>query len=164
MPETSIYRVVDLTGTPEQVASSTWLLSGFPNIIFVVGDNGILVVDTGLGDRNGALVARLAQQLSRGSKFFVTTTHFHPEHAAGIGGFPSAAVLIRPRVQQDEMDEMGEAVLASFRESPALRRPWARPGRRARPMWYSGAKRSSTSAASMCGSCIWVPVTRSATS
>jgi glyoxylase-like metal-dependent hydrolase (beta-lactamase superfamily II) len=118
MPETSIYRVVDLTGTPEQVTSSTWLLSGFPNIVFVVGDNGILVVDTGLGDRNGALVARLAQQLSRGGKFFVTTTHYHPEHAAGIGGFPSAAVLIRPRVQQDEMDEMGEAVLAGFRESP----------------------------------------------
>ena len=63
-------------------------------------------------------MAGLARQLSRGSKFFVTTTHFHPEHAAGIGGFPSAAVLIRPRVQQDEMDELGEAVLASFRESP----------------------------------------------
>jgi hypothetical protein len=34
MPETSIYRVVDLTGTPEQVASHTWLLSGFPNVVF----------------------------------------------------------------------------------------------------------------------------------
>ena len=132
MPETSIYRVVDLTGTPEQVTDRTWLLRGFPNIGFVVGDNGILVVDTGLGDRNGALVARLAQQLSRGGQFFVTTTHFHPEHAAGIGGFPSAAVLIRPRVQQDEMDELGEAVLASFRESPRFapalssRQPWDR--------------------------------------
>jgi glyoxylase-like metal-dependent hydrolase (beta-lactamase superfamily II) len=118
MPETSIYRVVDLSGTPEQVSSSTWLLNGFPNVVFVVGDNGILVVDTGLGDRNGALAAGLARQLSRGSQFFVTTTHYHPEHAAGIGGFPSAAVLIRPRVQQDEMDELGQAVLASFRESP----------------------------------------------
>jgi glyoxylase-like metal-dependent hydrolase (beta-lactamase superfamily II) len=118
MPETSIYRVVDLTGTPEQVTSHTWLLNGFPNIAFVVGDKGILVVDTGLGDGNGALVARLAQQLSRGGNFFVTTTHFHPEHAAGIGGFPSAAVLIRPRVQQDEMNELGDTTLASFRQSP----------------------------------------------
>jgi glyoxylase-like metal-dependent hydrolase (beta-lactamase superfamily II) len=118
MPETSIYRVVDLTGTPAQVTSSTWLLSGFPNIIFVVGSNGILVVDTGLGDGNGTLVVRLAQQLSRGGNLFVTTTHFHPEHAAGIGGFPSAAVLIRPRVQQDEMDQYGEGALTTFRASP----------------------------------------------
>jgi glyoxylase-like metal-dependent hydrolase (beta-lactamase superfamily II) len=118
MPETSIYLTTDLTGTPELVTSTTWLLSGFPNVVFVVGDNGTLVVDTGLGNRNGARVARLAQQLSRGSKLFVTTTHFHPEHAAGIGGFPPSAVLIRPRVQQDEMDELGEAILASFRESP----------------------------------------------
>jgi glyoxylase-like metal-dependent hydrolase (beta-lactamase superfamily II) len=62
-------------------------------------------------------VARLAQHLSPG-KIFVTTTHFHPEHAAGIGGFPPATVLIRPRVQQDEMDELGDAILMSFRESP----------------------------------------------
>ena len=118
MPETSIYREVDLTGTPEQVTRSTWLLSGFPNIIFVVGDNGILVVDTGLGDHNGTVVSRLAGLLSPVGKFFVTTTHFHPEHAAGIGGFPSTAVLIRPRAQQDELDDLGEAVLATFRESP----------------------------------------------
>ena len=116
MSETSIYRVVDLTGTPEQVTSSTWLLRGFPNIVFVVGRRGTLVVDTGLGDGNGALVARLAQQLSRGGNLFVTTTHFHPEHAAGIGGFPATAVLVRPRVQQDEMDQFGDGVLASFRE------------------------------------------------
>ncbi len=118
MPETSIYRVVDLTGTPEQVTSSTWLLRGFPNVVFVVGGDGVLVVDTGLGDDNGALVARLARQLSPAGKLFVTTTHFHPEHAAGIGGFPAGAVLIRPRTQQDEMDELGDAILASFRESP----------------------------------------------
>jgi glyoxylase-like metal-dependent hydrolase (beta-lactamase superfamily II) len=118
MPETSIYRVVDLTGAPEQVTSSTWLLRGFPNVVFVVGRDGVLVVDTGLGDDNGALVARLARQLSPAGKLFVTTTHFHPEHAAGIGGFPAGAVLIRPRTQQDEMDELGDAILASFRQSP----------------------------------------------
>jgi len=118
VPEKSIYLATDLTGTPEQVADSTWLLSGFPNIVFVVGDDATLVVDTGLGDRNGSFAARLAQQLSRGGKLFVTTTHFHPEHAAGIGGFPAAAVMIRARAQQDEMDDLGEAILASFRESP----------------------------------------------
>jgi glyoxylase-like metal-dependent hydrolase (beta-lactamase superfamily II) len=118
MPETSIYRVVDLTGKPEQITASTWLLRGFPNVIFAVGSRGVLVVDTGLGDDNGALVAGLARELSPGGTLFVTTTHYHPEHAAGIGGFPAGAVLIRPRVQQDEMDELGDAVLASFRESP----------------------------------------------
>jgi glyoxylase-like metal-dependent hydrolase (beta-lactamase superfamily II) len=128
MPETSIYLVTDLAGAPEQVSSSIWLLSGFPNIVFVVGDHATLVVDTGLGDGNGAVAFQHAQQLSRGGKFFVTTTHFHPEHAAGIGGFPATAVLIRPRIQQDEMDERGEAILAAFRESPRFAPPLAQTG------------------------------------
>jgi glyoxylase-like metal-dependent hydrolase (beta-lactamase superfamily II) len=48
----------------------------------------------------------------------VTTTHYHPEHAAGIGAFPAEAVLIRPAVQQQELEKEGEQTMASFRRSP----------------------------------------------
>src|SRR5579871_2780420 len=61
---------------------------GFPNIVYVVGDAATLVVDTGLGTANGATTARVAKKLAKGPKLFLTTTHYHPEHAAGIGGFP----------------------------------------------------------------------------
>jgi glyoxylase-like metal-dependent hydrolase (beta-lactamase superfamily II) len=92
-----------------------------PNIAIVVGDKATLVVDTGLGPRNGALIAREAQRLSRkGQKLYLTTTHFHPEHAAGDAGFPQGTVLIRPRVQQAELEADGPGLMAFFSgRSPA---------------------------------------------
>ena len=66
-----------------KVSDHVWAIMGFPNIGIVVGTQATLVVDTGLGPRNGATVARVAARLSTGQKLYLTTTHFHPEHAAG---------------------------------------------------------------------------------
>jgi glyoxylase-like metal-dependent hydrolase (beta-lactamase superfamily II) len=63
----------------------------WPNIAIVVGSRATLVVDTGLGPRNGATIARVAAKLAPGNqKLFLTTTHFHPEHAGGEAAFPLA--------------------------------------------------------------------------
>jgi glyoxylase-like metal-dependent hydrolase (beta-lactamase superfamily II) len=94
------------------------MITGFPNVVYVVGDDATLVVDTGLGPGNGALVARVAKRLAKGPKLFLTTTHYHPEHAAGLGGFPQETVLIRPRVQQEELEREGEQTMTFFRNSP----------------------------------------------
>jgi glyoxylase-like metal-dependent hydrolase (beta-lactamase superfamily II) len=101
-----------------RVSDHIWLTAGFPNVVYVVGDDATLVVDTGLGNKNGELVARIAKRLSKGPKMFLTTTHYHPEHAAGIGGFPAETVLIRPIVQQQELEKEGEQTMAFFRNSP----------------------------------------------
>ena len=94
------------------------MTTGFPNVVYVVGDAATLVVDTGLGTANGALVARVAKRLSKGPKLFLTTTHYHPEHAAGVGGFPPETILIRPAVQQQELEKEGEQTMTFFRNSP----------------------------------------------
>ncbi len=107
-----------LTETTTKVSEHIWMISGFPNVIYVVGDDATLVVDTGLGNKNGALVARVAKRLSKGPKLFLTTTHYHPEHASGIGGFPPETVLIRPAVQQQELEKEGEQTMTFFRNSP----------------------------------------------
>ena len=107
-----------LTEATTKVSEHVFMTSGFPNVIYVVGDNATLVVDTGLGNANGALVARVAKRLSKGSKMFLTTTHYHPEHAAGVGGFPPETILIRPTVQQQELEKEGEQTMAFFRNSP----------------------------------------------
>jgi glyoxylase-like metal-dependent hydrolase (beta-lactamase superfamily II) len=72
------------------------------------------VVDTGLGRRNGATVAKAARELAPGNRLFLTTTHFHPEHAGGVLGFPPETLLIREKVQQDEMDRHGEDMIRMF--------------------------------------------------
>jgi glyoxylase-like metal-dependent hydrolase (beta-lactamase superfamily II) len=97
-----------------KVSEHVWAIMGFPNIGIVVGTTGTLVVDTGLGPRNGATVARVAKKLAPNNKLYLTTTHFHPEHAAGEPGFPPATVLIRNKVQQDEMDLHGEEMIELF--------------------------------------------------
>ena len=48
------------------------------------------------------------------NKLYLTTTHFHPEHAGGVSGFPAGTILIRPKVQQDEMDKHGEEMIHLF--------------------------------------------------
>jgi glyoxylase-like metal-dependent hydrolase (beta-lactamase superfamily II) len=101
--------------TVKPVTPHVSVLMGFPNIGFVVGDKAVLVVDTGLGDRNGAVVAREAAKLAtKGQKLILTTTHFHPEHAAGQGGFPAGTTVIRPKVQQAELEADGPRLIALF--------------------------------------------------
>ena len=56
----------------------------------------------------------MAKKLSPDNKLYLTTTHFHPEHAAGESGFPAGTILIRPKVQQDEMDKHGEEMIHLF--------------------------------------------------
>jgi hypothetical protein len=79
-----------------KVSGNVWAIMGFPNIGIVVGNRATLVVDTGLGPANGATIARVVAKLAPGNqKLFLTTTHSHPEHAAGIAGFPRGTILIR---------------------------------------------------------------------
>jgi glyoxylase-like metal-dependent hydrolase (beta-lactamase superfamily II) len=102
-----------------RVSDHVWAIMGFPNIGIVVGSRATLVVDTGLGPRNGATVARVAAGLSQAPKLFLTTTHFHPEHAGGEQGFPPATILIRNAVQQREMAQHGVEMLDVFRNQSA---------------------------------------------
>jgi glyoxylase-like metal-dependent hydrolase (beta-lactamase superfamily II) len=102
-----------------KISDHVWAIMGFPNIAIIVGDRATLVVDTGLGPRNGATVARVAATLSKGPKLFLTTTHFHPEHAGGEAGFPAGTILIRNSVQQREIEQHGVEIIERFRKMSA---------------------------------------------
>ncbi len=102
-----------------QVSPHVFAMIGFPNVAIVVGDRATLVVDTGMGTRNGATVLREALKLSKNPKLFLTTTHFHPEHAMGVDAFPPATILIRPTVQQQEMDQRKDEFIQMFSKMSA---------------------------------------------
>jgi glyoxylase-like metal-dependent hydrolase (beta-lactamase superfamily II) len=97
-----------------RVSEHVYAILGFPNIGIVVGNRATLVVDTGMGPRNGALIVREAEKLSKNRALYLTTTHFHPEHAAGEPGFPPQTILIRPAVQQQEMEQRGTQFIEMF--------------------------------------------------
>ena len=106
-----------------KVSDHVWAIMGFPNIAIVVGVRATLVVDTGLGPRNGTIVARVAAKLSApNAKLYLTTTHFHPEHAAGDAGFPAGTILVRNAEQQKEMDLHGKELVDRFSSGNAQRK------------------------------------------
>src|SRR5271163_1345056 len=98
-----------------KISEHVWAIMGFPNIAIVVGNRATLVVDTGMGPKNGATAARVAAKLAPNNpKLFLTTTHFHPEHAAGEPGFPPSTILIRNALQQQEMEQHGQEMIEMF--------------------------------------------------
>ena len=102
--------------TLTRVSDHVYALAGWPNIGIVVGSRGTLVIDTGLGARNGATVVRVAQRLAKGPNLYLTTTHYHSEHTTGEQAFPPNTALIRPTVQQQELIQRLPAHMARFRE------------------------------------------------
>jgi glyoxylase-like metal-dependent hydrolase (beta-lactamase superfamily II) len=103
----------------KRVSEHVYSISGFPNIGIVVGTRATLVIDTGMGARNGAVVVREAEKLAKSPNLYLTTTHFHPEHAAGEQAFPPRTVIIRPAVQQEEMEKRGNEFIEMFRSRSA---------------------------------------------
>jgi glyoxylase-like metal-dependent hydrolase (beta-lactamase superfamily II) len=106
--------------TATRVSEHVYAIMGWPNIGIVVGDRATLVVDTGMGPRNGATVVHEAEKLGNNPKLFLTTTHYHPEHATGEQAFPASTILLRPAVQQEEMEARGAQFIEMFRKRSAL--------------------------------------------
>ena len=92
-----------------------------PNVGIVVGDRATLIIDTGLGVRNGRIVLSEARKVSKNTEFYTTATHYHPEHDLGATAFPANAKMIRWRDQQKEADELGADITKRFAGfSPAV--------------------------------------------
>ena len=78
-----------------------------PNVGYVIGDKAVLVIDTGLGPRNGAAVYEVAQKLAGDKPLYLVTTHVHPEHDLGAQAFPATTKLIRSTDQVKDIAEFG---------------------------------------------------------
>jgi glyoxylase-like metal-dependent hydrolase (beta-lactamase superfamily II) len=111
LPEQPLISEKGLTKVSEHV----YALVGWPNIGIVVGDRATLVIDTGLGERNGATIMRVEQKLARGPILYLTTTHYHSEHVTGEQAFPANTILIRPVVQQEELKQRLPGHMGRFR-------------------------------------------------
>jgi glyoxylase-like metal-dependent hydrolase (beta-lactamase superfamily II) len=91
-----------------------------PNVGFVIGERGILVIDTGLGPRNGSAVLEVAKNLGGSRALFLVTTHFHPEHDLGAQVFPESTTLIRSNDQVKDISEFGLQLAQVFARRSAI--------------------------------------------
>jgi len=90
-----------------------------PNIGIIVGTRATLVVDAGMGPRNGQTVLRELAKVNKNTDLYFTTTHFHPEHMTGVQAFPANTIVIRPEVQQEEVDRKQPEFIHNFSQRTA---------------------------------------------
>src|SRR3954466_912652 len=100
MSETPLAPVI--TNVPVEVADSVFVIPDgrvplVPNVGIVRGTRATLVVDAGMGPRNGEIVRRHAEELASGRPLFLTLTHFHPEHGFGAQAFGDGATIVYNR-------------------------------------------------------------------
>jgi glyoxylase-like metal-dependent hydrolase (beta-lactamase superfamily II) len=85
-----------------------------PNVGIVVGSRGTLVIDPGLGRRNGEAVLREVAKVSKNTDLYIASTHFHPEHTTGYVAFPESAKYINSTVQEEEFAQNGMQMVQMF--------------------------------------------------
>lgn len=85
-----------------------------PNVGIIVGSKATLVVDTGLGPKNGEAILREVAKVSKNADLYLVTTHFHPEHAGGSSAFPPNTKFVLAKIQQQDLDELGKDMAAQF--------------------------------------------------
>jgi glyoxylase-like metal-dependent hydrolase (beta-lactamase superfamily II) len=85
-----------------------------PNIGIIVGRDGVLVVDTGMGPRNAETVLDEVKKITSKPVAYLTITHFHPEHGMGAQAFPASTIIICPTAQKTELLEKGTDMINQF--------------------------------------------------
>ena len=102
-----------------KVAPHTWVIPDnniplVPNVGIVVGSRATLVIDPGLGRRNGEAVLREVAKVSRNADLVIVTTHYHPEHTTGYAAFPASARYVNSTTQEAEFTESGMSMVQAF--------------------------------------------------
>lgn len=85
-----------------------------PNVGIVVGSRATLVIDPGLGRRNGEAVLREVAKVSKNTEMFIGSTHYHPEHTMGYVAFPPSAKYVNSTIQEAEFAESGMQMVKTF--------------------------------------------------
>jgi len=105
-------------GATVKLAPHTYVIPDYavgqvPNVGIVVGSRATLVIDPGLGRRNGETVLREVQKLTKNAEMYVATTHYHVEHTLGYLGLPNAR-YINSTTQEAEFAEGWEQQARTF--------------------------------------------------
>jgi glyoxylase-like metal-dependent hydrolase (beta-lactamase superfamily II) len=113
-------------GVTGKITSHVWAIPDgsanlVPNVGIIVGRKAVLVVDTGMGLRNGQTVLAEVGKVARGKPIYIVTTHVHPEHDMGAHAFPQDSKLIR---SQDQVEDIaagaGMILVPGFAQRSAL--------------------------------------------
>lgn len=86
-----------------------------PNVGVVIGDEAVLIIDTGMGPANGARVFEAVRKMAGKRSLILTLTHFHPEHGFGAQAFKGEARITYNRAQSVELAAKGASYIEMFK-------------------------------------------------
>lgn len=95
-------------------------VGGVPNVGIVIGTRGTLVIDPGMGRRNGETVLREVGRIRNTAELYVASTHYHPEHTTGYLAFPASAKYVNSTIQEAEFAELGMKTIKAFASRSAI--------------------------------------------
>jgi glyoxylase-like metal-dependent hydrolase (beta-lactamase superfamily II) len=106
-------------GVTEKISAHVYVIPDgsvplVPNVGIIVGTRATLVVDTGLGPRNGEAVVREMRKVTRGPALYLVTTHVHPEHDLGASAFPADTTFLRSSDQVKDIADGGLTLARQF--------------------------------------------------
>jgi glyoxylase-like metal-dependent hydrolase (beta-lactamase superfamily II) len=106
-------------GSTRQITKNVYVIpdnrvSLVPNIGIIVGDESIMVVDTGMGPKNAKIVLEEVKKISDKPIKYLAITHFHPEHGMGAQSFPKETQIIVPIAQKQELEKKGPGYIEFF--------------------------------------------------
>ncbi len=108
-------------GTTVQIADGVWVIpdqrvSLVPNVGIIVGSEGVLVVEGGMGPANTEIVLDEVRKITDLPIRYFVSTHFHPEHYFGAQAFPDETVIIISIRQNMDLREKGQQYIDFFLE------------------------------------------------
>ena len=86
-----------------------------PNIGIIVGNDAVMVVDTGMGPKNAEIVLAEVRKVTDKPIRYLAITHFHPEHGMGAQSFPKETQVVVPAAQKAELAEKGAQYIELFK-------------------------------------------------
>ncbi|MEU1670984.1 MBL fold metallo-hydrolase [Streptomyces roseifaciens] len=115
MPDPAVHVAGTQEVAPDLLVIPNRRVGLVPNIGVIGGTQAVLVVETGMGTANAEQVLAFASEVARGRRLYLTTTHFHPEHAFGAHAFAGRATYLVNRAQADDLKRKGPDYLETFR-------------------------------------------------
>lgn len=107
------------SGQTQQVTTNVYVIPDkrvnlVPNIGIIVGDDSVMVVDTGMGPANAETVLSEVRKITDKPIAYLAITHFHPEHGMGAQSFPEQTRIVVPMAQKQELSDKGEDYIKFF--------------------------------------------------